>query len=305
MVFTTYMFALLDRLGIDCGHEYIGRVLTIDQGKLFLLMPIEWWIKLDLVKLHISSTNKKSHQSAAEKTWPSLGSSSASSAVATGPPPPLCHIRSGIGIRYRLSTWVVLREPCLEVHAHGSSSWVCCFGMARPFLSSDRFALYLLIPSRSNLFANIFEYPYMPLMAPSFRFTFDRTSLHRMSAALLRSLSGPQLSSCQSLHSGSSVAYDTNLQSSIQRAHGAYSRRLPTSICNSDDDHGMFTSRFIQQRERIAIKGKTQLNLEQRSAVAAMMCGAGRSGQPPFVLFGPPGETRFKLPNLLRQPSSN
>lgn len=36
--------------------------------------------------------------------------------------------------------------------------------------------------------------------------------------------------------------------------------------------------------------GPTPLNSEQRAAVLAVLAGAGRSG-PPFVLFGPPGES--------------
>ena len=137
-------------------------------------------------------------------------------------------------------------------------------------------------------------------MSPTFRFTFDRTPLHRMSAALLRALSGPQLSSCQQLHAGSSSdTYNASLQGSSPGESVAHSTQFPPSICGGEhegDERSMFTSRFAQQLERIAIKGKTQLNLEQRSAVAAMMCGAGRSGRPPFVLFGPPGEESCHLP---------
>ena len=119
-----------------------------------------------------------------------------------------------------------------------------------------------------------------------------------MSAALLRALSGPQLSSCQQLHAGSSsVTSNASLQGSSPEKSGAQSMQFPPSICGGEGDNSsMFTSRFSQQLERIAIKGKTQLNLEQRSAVAAMMCGAGRSGRPPFVLFGPPGDESCHLP---------
>ena len=37
----------------------------------------------------------------------------------------------------------------------------------------------------------------------------------------------------------------------------------------------------------LSLKGCTDLNREQKQAIAAMLCGAGR--QLPFVLFGPPG----------------
>ena len=39
------------------------------------------------------------------------------------------------------------------------------------------------------------------------------------------------------------------------------------------------------------ILGKTELNIEQRMAISAMLTGAGHvSEAPPFVLFGPPGK---------------
>jgi hypothetical protein len=37
------------------------------------------------------------------------------------------------------------------------------------------------------------------------------------------------------------------------------------------------------------LRGSTPLNLEQRLAIAAVLCGAGGPGRPPFVLLGPPG----------------
>lgn len=43
----------------------------------------------------------------------------------------------------------------------------------------------------------------------------------------------------------------------------------------------------------LSILGPTNLNQEQRFAIAAVLCGAGKASSPaaaPFVLFGPPGE---------------
>ena len=78
------------RPDIDRRREYIGRVLTIDQGKLFLLMPPKWWTELGQQEKKRSKGSSKK-----EKKKPA---GSASPVVATEPPPPLCHIRSGIDI---------------------------------------------------------------------------------------------------------------------------------------------------------------------------------------------------------------
>ena len=48
---------------------------------------------------------------------------------------------------------------------------------------------------------------------------------------------------------------------------------------------------------RLQEKGRQKLNAEQRAAVAAVVCGAGRSV--PFALFGPPGETLLLYPVLM------
>ena len=48
---------------------------------------------------------------------------------------------------------------------------------------------------------------------------------------------------------------------------------------------------LISETEKhFTLRGPTELNIEQRRAVACMLCGSGRVGSSPFILFGPPGD---------------
>ena len=52
-----------------------------------------------------------------------------------------------------------------------------------------------------------------------------------------------------------------------------------------------------EEAARLQKKGRQKLNAEQRAAVAAVVCGAGRTA--PFALFGPPGGTLLLQPVLM------
>ena len=64
-------------------------------------------------------------------------------------------------------------------------------------------------------------------------------------------------------------------------------------------NHFIGSDAITEKQEQLIIRGNTDLNVEQRRAIAAMLCGAGRVGSPPFVLFGPPGNLNCWLRLLL------
>ncbi|GAB4815315.1 hypothetical protein N2152v2_002361 [Parachlorella kessleri] len=97
------------------------------------------------------------------------------------------------------------------------------------------------------------------------RFSFDRGPMASMHGALRTAAAMPAMSPCRLLPSdilsGSDAALTAGEQPSLELVAGEVAR--------------------LQE------KGRQKLNAEQRAAVAAVVCGAGRTA--PFALFGPPG----------------
>jgi len=127
------------------------------------------------------------------------------------------------------------------------------------------------------------------------RFSFDRTSLHRMHSALA-AVAEQQLRphACwlppgDSRTAGAAgAANSTGGSSASGGTHGA-GALLPdeqhqrVQLLQPTADAVAQASSVLQER------GSQQLNVEQRHAVAAVLCGAGRAL--PYALFGPPGES--------------
>ena len=111
------LFTLIRLAGAMSDTEYLARVVFLDQDKVFLLMPDEWWSSVEECRLRNLQLQKKSTpvrtMTMSEKTvedWPTLQAT-----AAAGPPSrlnvpqhaasstegdtplsaPLCHIRCG------------------------------------------------------------------------------------------------------------------------------------------------------------------------------------------------------------------
>ena len=84
--------------------EFVSRVVSLDQDKVFLLMPNDWWKVIDAYRTELLLKERKTSQQTMDLTsgddWPMLGSSATKTsshgyASESDLPAPLCHVRSG------------------------------------------------------------------------------------------------------------------------------------------------------------------------------------------------------------------